>query len=156
MILDASFWVLISFLLFFAVAGRRFFKKILFQLDQRSQQISQQIMEATDLHQEAELAYLQAKSYLKKQKARHEKELKEVERKVKILKQDSKKTLHKLEKEFMTQVEERKHYLLESHLQEIQRKFVQHLLKKVDYSLKSHLTVEDKKNYIVKQLTTVE
>jgi len=152
MVYDASFWVLISFLLFFAVMGRRFFKKVLLQLDQRSYRIAQQIREATDLHEETNRSCLKAGSYLKKQKAVHDGHLKDTQKKISALKKETLKKMEELEKELLQTIETKKKYLLDIREQELEKKFLKNMLKKVESSLENKLTAKDKKQYILDQL----
>ncbi|MEI8320683.1 MAG: hypothetical protein WCG05_01565 [Alphaproteobacteria bacterium] len=152
MVYDASFWVLISFLLFFAVVGRRFFKKIIVQLDDRAHRISQQLREAADLHEETEHSCLKARSALKKQKTVHERHLKDTQKKISAIQKETLKKMEELEKELLQTIETKKKYLLGIREQELEKKFLKNMLKKVESSLKNKLTAKDKKQYILDQL----
>lgn len=50
---DPQLWILVSFLLFVAVSGRRFYRIVALQLDDRSHTIARQIREVAELHEEA-------------------------------------------------------------------------------------------------------
>lgn len=54
MLHDPQLWILVSFLLFVAVCGRRFYRIVALQLDDRALTIARQIREVAELHEEAQ------------------------------------------------------------------------------------------------------
>jgi F-type H+-transporting ATPase subunit b len=54
MLHDPQLWILVSFLLFVAICGRRFYRIVSLQLDDRSLTIARQIKEVAELYAEAQ------------------------------------------------------------------------------------------------------
>ena len=66
MVFDASFWLMVSFVLLVGVCGHKIYTVLRQQLIDRSDDIARQIREISDLHDEAQTLYFRERTRLKK------------------------------------------------------------------------------------------
>lgn len=156
MIIDASFWVAVSFILSALLIGKKFAKQFLKQLDQHAHSIKQQISETTDLYDEAQRMHLKARASVKKNTRIRDEQLAHTKKKLKDWEKHAKKKLEEMDEEFSKLLKIRKKHLLDMHEATVEKIFFTRLIKKVEVYFKKDFTAKDRKKYILQSVENLK
>ena len=153
---DPQIWVAVSFLLFFIIFGKLIWKQFASFLDSKINDISKEILEASNLHQEA-------KSLLSEEKKR----LQGLDNEIKIIIDEGKlkaqnlynESKEKINKEIMKlekSAKDKIKYLEKEALIEIQNKISKYSIKLTEKFLEETLNKEDQLEMINNSITELE
>ncbi len=107
MLHDPQLWILVSFLLFVALSGRRFYRIVTLQLDERAHTIARQIREVASLHEEVQRILSKEKDQAHKARAHTIALEAQTKEETKRIIEDSKSRLQSLQKSQARELEDR-------------------------------------------------
>ena len=153
---DPQIWVAVSFLLFFIIFGSFIWKKLSYFLDNKIKDIREEIIIASNLHQEA-----------KKLLSEEKKKLQGLDNEINIIIEEGKLNAHKLYNESKEKVnkeimkleksaKEKIKYLENEAVTEIQNKITKHSIKLTEKFLEETLSKEDHSEIIKNSINELE
>ncbi len=149
---DPQLWILVSFVLFVAVCGKRFYRIVALQLDERSSTISRQIKEVAELHEEAQKILSNEKTKLHKTRESLMNLEKQTQEESKKILEDTQKKIILLKKNQTQELENRFHALQQKMYLEIQESLLQKACSLVQTSVSKRLTKAQQEHLLKKQM----
>ena len=153
---DPQIWVAVSFLLFFIIFGGFIWKKFSSFLDSKINDISQEILEASNLHQEAKALLSEEKKRLQGLDNEINIIIEEGKLKAQNLYNESKEKINKEIMKLEKSAKEKIKYLENEAVIEIQNKISKHSIKLTEKFLKETLNKEDHSEIIKNSINELE
>ena len=153
---DPQIWVAVSFLLFFVIFGNLVWKKFSSFLDSKINDISQEILEASNLHQEAKALLSEEKKRLQGLDNEINIIIEEGKLKAQNLYNESKEKINKEIMKLEKSAKEKIKYLENEAVIEIQNKISKHSIKLTEKFLKETLNKEDHSEIIKNSINELE
>ena len=153
---DPQIWVAVSFLLFFIIFGSLLWKKFSNFLDSRINDISEEILVASNLHQEAKNLLSEEKKKLQGLDSEINTIIEEGKLKAQNLYNESKEKINKEIMKLEKSAKEKIKYLENEAVIEIQNKISKHSIKLTEKFLEETLNKEDHLEMINNSITELE
>jgi F-type H+-transporting ATPase subunit b len=155
MLHDPQLWILVSFLLFVIVCGRRFYRILALQLDDRSLTIARQIKEVAQLHEEAQRILSNEKTKFHKTRESLVGLEKQTQEEAKKILEDTQKKILLLTKTQTQELEKRLETLRQKMHQEIQKSLLQKACALVRDSISKKLTKTQQDHFLKEQMKSL-
>ena len=153
---DPQIWVAVSFLLFFIIFGSFIWKKISFFLDNKINDISEEIIMASNLHEEAKNLLSEEKKKLQGLDNEVNIIIEEGKLKAQNLYNESKEKVNKEIMKLEKSAKEKIKYLENEAVTEIQNKISKHSIKLTEKFLEETLSKEDHSEIIKNSINELE
>ena len=153
---DPQVWVAVSFLLFFIIFGSLLWKKFSNFLDNRINDISEEILVASNLHQEAKNLLSEEKKKLQGLDSEINIIIEEGKLKAQNLYNESKEKINKEIMKLEKSAEEKIKYLENEAVTEIQNKISKHSIKLTEKFLEETLNKEDHSEMVSNSINELE
>ena len=153
---DPQIWVAVSFLLFFIIFGSLLWKKFSNFLDSRINDISEEILVASNLHQEAKNLLSEEKKRLQGLDNEINTIIEEGQLKAQNLYNESKEKINKEIMKLEKSAKEKIKYLENEAVIEIQNKISKHSIKLTQRFLEENLSKEDHSEMISNSISELE
>ena len=153
---DPQIWVAVSFLLFFIIFGSLLWKKFSNFLDSRINDISEEILVASNLHQEAKNLLSEEKKKLQGLDSEINTIIEEGKLKAQNLYNESKEKINKEIMKLEKSAKEKIKYLENEAVIEIQNKISKHSMKLTEKFLEETLSKEDHSEMISNSINELE
>ena len=153
---DPQIWVAVSFLLFFIIFGSLLWKKFSNFLDNRINDISEEILVASNLHQEAKNLLSEEKKKLQGLDSEINIIIEEGKLKAQNLYNESKEKINKEIMKLEKSAKEKIKYLENEAVIEIQNKISKHSIKLTEKFLEETLSKEDHSEIISNSINEIE
>lgn len=152
MLHDPQLWILVSFLLFVAVSGRRFYRIVALQLDDRSLTIARQIKEVAELHEEAQKILWNEKTKFHKTRESMTGLEKQTQEEAKKILEDTQGKIILLKENQTQELENRFQTLQQKMYLEVQESLLQKACALVHNSVSKKLTKAQQEHFLKQQM----